>query len=141
MTLTLNSSRIVARAVAALDATCRQADAASTRAISVNIYPWIGTTRRANGEIAASPRDIVDLGRLRDSQQLARVDRQTYRLHWGVEYALGVHEGVTLRSGRHLPPRRWTQAAIGGGVGRWDNPNAFLNFRQAFIANYGKLRG
>lgn len=140
MTLRLNSARIVAKAAAALELTCQQADAANTQAITASVYPWIGTTRRKNGEIVTSPRDIVDLGQLRDAQILMRVDRQTFRLSWGVGHALAVHEGQTLRSGKHTLPRRWTRVAIGGGIGSWDNPNAILDFRQAFIANYGKLR-
>jgi hypothetical protein len=39
-----------------------------TMAIESDLYPWDGITRRQNGELAGSPRNIVDTGELRDSQ-------------------------------------------------------------------------
>lgn len=58
-----------------------------------------------------SPRDIVDTGALRDSQQMVVEDTHA-EWTWDVPYAIFVHEGVTLRSGTVIPPRRWTQFAV-----------------------------
>lgn len=58
-----------------------------------------------------SPRNIVDTGALRDSQQML-VEGNEATWTWDVPYALYVHEGVTLRSGTVIPPRRWTQFAV-----------------------------
>ena len=38
--------------------------------ISSKVWDWPGKTKRKNGEIAGSPRDIVDTGELRNSQSL-----------------------------------------------------------------------
>lgn len=60
-----------------------------------------------------SPRDIVDTGLLRASQQ--RTDTPDgVRWSWGVEYAAQVHEGETLRNGETRPARPWTVGPISG---------------------------
>lgn len=56
-------------------------------------------------------RDIVDTGVLRASQQLVFPSPFTAVYSWPVEYAAYVHEGYTLRNGRELKGRPWTEIA------------------------------
>lgn len=58
-----------------------------------------------------SPRDIVDKGRLRDSQEIVYTNFGTTFV-WNVGYAAAVHEGVVFKNGTTLPPRRWTEDAM-----------------------------
>ena len=58
-----------------------------------------------------SPRDIVDTGRLRASQQ--RTDSPDgVQWSWGVDYAAQVHEGATFKNGLQTPARPWTVEPI-----------------------------
>lgn len=74
-----------------------------TKGITDPIYPW--------GR-SPSPRDIVDTGRLRASQQVSFIAPTTARWVWAVDYALPVHNGAVLRNGTILPPRKWTEVAL-----------------------------
>lgn len=57
-------------------------------------------------------RDIVDTGQLRASQQLVFTKPLEAVYSWSTEYAVYVHEGYTLRNGREVSGRPWTQTAI-----------------------------
>lgn len=74
-----------------------------TQTITSNIWDW------PSGQ---SPRDIVDQGRLRDSQDLSFPELNVAEFTWNVEYAAAVHEGAKFKNGTTLPPRRWTEYAI-----------------------------
>jgi len=74
-------------------------------------WKWPGETRRRNGEVVDSPRDIYDLGDLYESGvksfKLNRtVTGAEANWHWdatnssGQEYAYYVHEGTRLMPGR-----------------------------------------
>jgi len=74
-------------------------------------WEWPGETRRRNGEVVDSPRDIYDLGDLYESGvksfKLNRtVTGAEASWHWdatnssGQEYAYYVHEGTRLMPGR-----------------------------------------
>lgn len=58
-----------------------------------------------------SPRDIVDTGALRSSQQRVKT-LDGIAFIWGVGYSLQVHEGGTFRNGIRLPPRPWTREPL-----------------------------
>jgi hypothetical protein len=58
-----------------------------------------------------SPRDIVDQGRLRDSQELSFVNNGA-NFTWSTNYAAAVHEGIVFKNGTTLPPRRWTEDGL-----------------------------
>lgn len=72
------------------------------------VFDWPNTTRRRNGQVVSTPRDIVDRGDLRDSQQLTKSNPRLASFVWGVRYALYVHQGWTTVSGQELPGRDWT---------------------------------
>jgi hypothetical protein len=74
-------------------------------------WSWDGETRRKNGEVVDSPRDIYDLGDLYESGvksfKLNRTSNGTEaNWHWdatnssGEEYAWYVHEGTDTMKGR-----------------------------------------
>lgn len=86
----------------ALKRTADQLDVQFTSEISDPKWSW---------PHAPSPRDIVDTGALRASQQ--RTDLPDgVRWSWGVNYAAEVHEGATYKNGGQKPARPWTVEPI-----------------------------
>ena len=76
-------------------------------------WNWPRLTKRSNGSIAGTVRDIIDTGALADSQTVARSsDGMSAEFSWGADYAIYVHEGVTLRNGTELPARPWARVGI-----------------------------
>lgn len=80
-------------------------------------WAWPRQTKRRNGSTVGSPRDIVDSGRLRDSQALVKISNSQYRFEWdpvdpesGYPYGIIAHEGA--EGGTSYPARRWTEAAL-----------------------------
>jgi hypothetical protein len=74
-------------------------------------FPWPGLTRRKNGTVVGSPRDIVDTGAFLASQRRERPDSSTILFSWGndgVNYA-----GKILRgTGPTYPSRDWIRLAL-----------------------------
>ena len=61
---------------------------------------------------APSPRDIVDLGGLRDSYQRTNVSAREVDHTWTVDYAMAVHEGAVISGSGGFPGRPWTLEPI-----------------------------
>lgn len=57
-------------------------------------------------------RDIVDTGRLRDSQTSTVTPEGGYEVKWQTPYATQVHEGGVTTSGQRFPGRPWTRDPI-----------------------------
>jgi hypothetical protein len=75
-------------------------------------WSWPRETRRRVG-VVGSPRNIVDLGTLRQSGTYSFPDAYSIEARWSADYATAVHEGARLRNGTILPARRWTDAVNG----------------------------
>lgn len=78
------------------------------------IWGWSGRTERRNGETAGSPRNVVDLGTLRDSQQPAEYSGPlTSRITWEAEHAAAVYLGAVFRKrDASLPARNVPRYAL-----------------------------
>jgi len=97
----------------AFDATVERLDHALDEAITDDLYEYPRTTKRRSGEIAGSPRNIVDLGNLKDSKVVARSSSsEVVEFSWQEPYSMAVHEGHTTKSGTEVPPRRWTEKGV-----------------------------
>lgn len=80
-------------------------------------FPWPRTTVRRNGQVVGSPRDIVDLGRLRASQQRFTLGAAGLSLgyRWGgpqAPYAPLVLTGYVTSRGSVVPGRDWILPAL-----------------------------
>lgn len=75
-------------------------------------FSWPGETRRRNGDLAGSPRDIVDTGAFLRSQRRRRINATTLRFTWGgsggVTYAGIIYQG----KGANYPARDWIKPAL-----------------------------
>jgi len=83
-------------------------------------WDWPNTTKRANGNLAGTIRDIVDLGGLKNSQKREDTGQERTVFTWtgrdrdGGEkaYALEVHDGYTSKGGQRMPARSFTDHAV-----------------------------
>ena len=86
------------------------------REIEETKWDWPRETKRRNKTTVDSPRDIVDLGGLRDSQQRENMSNDRTAFVWtGGEskaYALEVHDGYTSKAGNRVPARAFTEDTI-----------------------------
>lgn len=104
--------RIVGKALhEALKDTAKKLDAEFQDQITSVKWDWPRKTRRKNGRTVNSPRDIVDLGNLRDSQRDRQVSRYAIEWIWDVDYSAIVHNGAVLKGGGEVPGREWTKEA------------------------------
>ena len=79
-------------------------------------WNWPNETIRSNGQPVGSPRDIVDIGGLRDSQRRENQTDITTDFVWtgggSKAYALEVHDGYTSKAGNRMPARAFTEDTI-----------------------------
>ena len=99
------------------------------REIEAEKWDWPRETKRRSGPTVGSPRDIVDLGGLRNSQRREGMSEDRTAFVWtggeGKAYALEVHDGYSSKAGNRVPARPFTEetiakldAVIGGLVSR-----------------------
>ena len=76
-------------------------------------WEWNGNqTRRKNGEIVGSPRDIVDTGDLLQSKQRRQIGRSITEFVWEDDVAELVHDGGRTKAGGAYPARPWTEPTL-----------------------------
>jgi len=75
-------------------------------------WEWDRITKRKSGVIVDSPRDIVDIGTLRDALTIEYIDQTEAEISYPVDYAIDVHEGATRSDGSKMPARSWVTAAV-----------------------------
>jgi hypothetical protein len=130
-TFKINSFNIVAIHAAvdvALTDTAQVVDVAMTNAISSDIWQWPRPTKRKNGRIVNSPRNIIDSADLLNSQKMTKNGRRGVIYSWSVRYALLVHFGYS-KAGTVVPGRPWTKLGLA-------KSNAQGVFVDSFRRNY-----
>jgi hypothetical protein len=111
-TITINTAAINRAAKEALAETCLVMGRAFTESISDPKWAW---PRKP------SPRDIINTGDLKSSQELIPVSDREYQFKWGADYSLYVLLGYTTRAGNDMPARNW----INDGLTRIDVQKTF----------------
>jgi hypothetical protein len=76
-------------------------------------WEWPRQTKRSNGEVVGSPRDILDTGELLESQQdpIFSEDGNAATIVWTADHAGVVHEGEAGTDRTIKPARPWTETA------------------------------
>jgi hypothetical protein len=69
-------------------------------------------TRRKNGEVVTSPRDIVDTGALLQSKKRDPINSSITEFIWEDDVAELVHDGGRTKTGKLYPARPWTEPAL-----------------------------
>jgi hypothetical protein len=86
------------------------------REIEAEKWDWPRETKRRSGPTVGSPRDIVDLGGLRNSQKRENISEDRTAFVWtggeGKAYALEVHDGYSSKAGNRMPARPFTEETI-----------------------------
>ena len=86
------------------------------REIEAEKWDWPRETKRRSGPTVGSPRDIVDLGGLRNSQKREGMSENHIAFVWtggeGKAYALEVHDGYSSKAGNRMPARAFTEETI-----------------------------
>ena len=86
------------------------------REIEAEKWGWPRETKRRSGPTVGSPRDIVDLGGLRNSQKRENISEDHTAFVWtggeGKAYALEVHDGYSSKAGNRMPARPFTEETI-----------------------------
>lgn len=70
------------------------------------IWAWPATTRRRNGELAGTRRDLVDLGDLKASQQPPEFTGNSARITWDADHAATAFLGAVFRKRAYSMPAR-----------------------------------
>ena len=91
----------------ALDETAEEFADLQKEQMDKSVYDWPRTTHRSNGETVSAPRDIVDTGQLKASQQYEKTGRFRHEYVYPEPYAAIVHEGGKTQSGDEYPSRPW----------------------------------
>jgi hypothetical protein len=97
----LDIDGIVSRVERAVIATADDYFQAHQDAIRRKVYPHPNPTRRKNGSVVGSPRDIVDTSTLIRSGKVIYT-ATGYKLVWRAR-----HAGYVFRGVRSLPPKNW----------------------------------
>jgi hypothetical protein len=113
ITVVINESALANKANKALDAYAKELDVILDRQFTDEKWNWPRTTRRRNGTIAQTSRDIIDTGALRDSKiGPLKGPGNAYggerRWIWNIHYAEAVKNGT----GSGHVPRDWVTAAL-----------------------------
>jgi hypothetical protein len=69
-------------------------------------------TRRKNGEIVGSPRDIIDTGALLQSKRRDPINSSITEFTWEDDAAELVHDGGRTKAGGAYPARPWTEPTL-----------------------------
>jgi hypothetical protein len=88
------------------------ADADFDQQMASEKWDWPNETRRKNGQIVNSPRDIIDTGALPQSKRREQISNSVVEFIWDDEVAEGVHDGMVTKSNKRLPSRPWTEPTL-----------------------------
>lgn len=100
----------------AMEATTRELFAAFQQSFTAKAWDWPGVTERRVGTVG-SPRNLIDIGNLRQSGYYELTGPYTAKFTWSASYATAVHEGYRRNRANGgastWPARPWTSAVLG----------------------------
>jgi len=111
MTIKIDIAKLDRAIAAAFEETAKELNDSFHQSIIDPKWKWDRVTIRRSGEVAGSPRNIVDLGTLRDSQDF-KITANTALYTWNVPYSLYVQYGYTTKSGTVVAGRDWVEDGL-----------------------------
>ena len=75
-------------------------------------FEWPNVTIRKNGQVVASPRNIVDTGAFKLSQERTMLNATTCLFTWNVPYSSLILTGYTTKTGKQMPARDWIKPVL-----------------------------
>jgi len=88
------------------------ADADFDQQMASEKWDWPNETRRKNGQLINSPRDIIDTSALLQSKRREQISNSAVEFIWEDDVAEGVHDGMVTKRGKRLPARPWTEPTL-----------------------------
>ena len=111
-----NANQLKLRVATILTAYSSVLDQQLKEEIKLPQFPWPNETKRRNGTIAGTMRNIVDTGAFIGSQRRERPSATEIKFTWGgadgVDYAGRILSGKGARWGKDGPPRDWIKLAL-----------------------------
>ena len=107
-----NGQQIAARTAAIVEAYGQALEQQLQEEIKTIQFDWPRETKRKNGQMVTSPRDIVDLGGFLRSQELQNTGQTSRRFVWNAPYASTIFSGYTTNRGTPVPGRDWMTPAL-----------------------------
>jgi hypothetical protein len=102
-----NGPRLAQRAIFVFGDYCTQLFPKFQDSIVQQRYDWPQITIRKNGQVVTSPRNIVDSGAFKLSQERTMLNATTCLFTWNVPYSSLILTGYTTKAGNIMPPRDW----------------------------------
>ena len=117
-TVNFNSDALEAKVRQAFASYSQLLEAEFTKQIGLKQFSWPTTTVRGrynrgagSKEEVRSPRDIIDSGAFRQSQQRTQVTPYVYRYSW-IGYGAPIYYGYRTKAGTQMPKRDWITPAL-----------------------------
>jgi len=107
----IDTAKLDRAIAAAFEETAKELNDSFHQSIIDPKWKWDRVTVRRSGEVAGSPRNIVDLGTLRDSQDF-KITANKVLYTWNVPYSLYVQYGYTTKSGTVVAGRDWVEDGL-----------------------------
>ena len=111
MSIKIDTAKLDRAIAAAFEETAKELNDSFHQSIIDPKWKWDRVTVRRSGEVVSSPRNIVDLGTLRDSQDF-KITANKVLYTWNVPYSLYVQYGYTTRSGTVVAGRDWVEDGL-----------------------------
>ncbi|MGY2892480.1 hypothetical protein [Deinococcus sp. UYEF24] len=99
-------TRVERAAQAAFKETVEELETFTLATFDDPTWAWPGSTRRHNGQVAGTTRDVVDSGDLKGSQTLDFQGPLNARLEWSADYAAAVFLGAVFKKRSSSMPAR-----------------------------------
>jgi len=80
--------------------------------IEAQKFEWPNVTIRKNGQVVTSPRNIVDTGAFKASQERTMLNATTALFTWNVPYSSLILTGYTTKTGKRMPARDWIRPVL-----------------------------
>ena len=107
-----NGPQLVQRARFVFGKYCTEVYPKFQKSIEDQKFEWPNVTIRKNGQVVTSPRNIIDTGAFKLSQQREMLNATTCLFTWNVPYSSLILTGYLTKTGKRLPPRDWIRPVL-----------------------------
>jgi len=107
-----NGAQLVQRARFVFGDYCTQLYPKFQESITQQKFEWPQVTIRKNGQVVTSPRNIVDTGAFKLSQERTMLNATTCLYTWNVPYSSLILTGYTTKTGKIMPARDWISPVL-----------------------------
>ena len=107
-----NGPQLVQRARFVFGKYCTEVFPKFKESIDSAVYEWPNVTIRQNGQVVTSPRNIVDTGAFKQSQERTMLNATTCLFTWNTPYSSLILTGYITKTGQRMPGRDWISPVL-----------------------------